>query len=344
MAYPVLNDVSRMPRESAIGMLGSLVPPRHARVRNMPDISASLHLLDATFFLYPSYEDAEQGANYGGSGVIVGVPLDGRPDLHMRYAVTNWHVACRGSSVIRLNLPDGSVHILDKDPSEWTFLPGKQDLAATVLALPDHILPPFLPSAMFIMDDQVSDAHVGDDIFMVGRFIDYDGHETNRPATRFGTISMMDAPIAQPTGFRGRSIVVDMHSRTGFSGSPVYVYRPGGVTMFTGVDFSGSGMPPLLGPKPSYRKWGIGNDVQVRLLGVLWGQFPELWEINAGKKAAQEEASLITEGAFVRGFSGMSCIVPAIHVMELLNHPELKSPRDEIIRSGEADRFPLPQA
>lgn len=330
--------------DSAMGFLGNLVPRRAARGLAMPDISASLGLLDATFFLYPSVEDAERGTQFGGSGVVVGVPLSSRPDLLVRYAVTNWHVACSsGSSVIRLNLPDGGVHIIDKDPSEWTFLPGKQDLAAVPLLLPRSIQPALVPTTIFIADDEKSDAHVGDDIFMVGRFIDFDGHETNRPATRFGTISMMDAPITQPTGFRGRSIIVDMHSRTGFSGSPVYVYRPGGRTVITGANFSGSGLPKREGPKASHRKWGIGNNVQVRLLGLLWGQFPELWEINQATGIPNGEASLISEGAFVRGFSGMSCIVPASHVIELLNHPELKIVRDALDKAGATDHIPVPQ-
>lgn len=300
----------------------------------MPDISAALELLDATIFLYPSYDDAERGAEFGGSGVIVGVPLKTQPKLLVRYAITNWHVACRsGASVIRLNLPEGKVHIVEKDPSEWIFIPGKQDLAATILILPPEIQPFSVPTRMFIGSDNNSDAHVGDDIFMVGRFIDFDGHETNRPATRFGAISMMDAPIKQPTGFCGRSVIVDMHSRTGFSGSPVYVYRPGNATVITGANFSRTGMK-LDGPIPSHRKWGIGNNVQVRLLGLLWGQFPELWEINAVDKSPRQEASLITEGAFVRGFSGMSCVIPAEQILELLDHKDLKSIRDNFDNPG----------
>ncbi len=124
-----------------------------------------------------------------------------------------------GASVIRLKLHGGGVHIVDTDPSEWTFMPGRQDVAAILLRVPHEVLSEIemVTTDMFIIDENDCDAHVGDDVFMVGRFIDYDGRETNMPATRFGTISMMDAPIKQPTRFRGRSIIVDMHSRTGFS-------------------------------------------------------------------------------------------------------------------------------
>jgi hypothetical protein len=294
----------------------------------MPDISASLGLLDATVFLYPSVEDAERGKRFGGSGVIVGIPAQPFPASSFIYVVTNWHVACQsGNSVIRISTPDGKTHIIDKDPSEWAFFPGRQDLAATRLYDLSNLKPSSVDTSLFITDDEKSDAHAGDDVFMVGRFIDYDGHETNRPALRFGTISMMDAPVRQPTGFQGRSIIVDMHSRTGFSGSPVYVHRPGGITVITMDTFDNPNLPKLGGPKRSHRKWGIGNDVQVRLLGILWGQFPELWEIRHQRDENLANAALITDGSYVNGFSGMSCVIPATQILELLSHPTLREDR-----------------
>jgi hypothetical protein len=179
---------------SPFGFLGGLVP-RRARARSLPDITASLGLLDATVFLYPTADDAEKGTGFGGSGVIVGVPLTIRPDLCIRYAVTNWHVAVTGGhSVIRMSLPDGSSYVADRDSSEWTFIPNGPDLAAIPLTLPNDVQPGWVSIRGFIDGEPGSDVHVGDDVFMVGRFIDYDGHETNRPATRFGAISMMDAP------------------------------------------------------------------------------------------------------------------------------------------------------
>jgi hypothetical protein len=70
--------------------------------------------------------------------------------------------------------------------------------------------------------------------------------------------------------------------------------------------------------------WGIGNDTQLKLLGVQWGQFPEQWEIGKSSKHETAEAPLVTEGAYVTGFSGMSCVIPATDILRLLNLPELK--------------------
>jgi hypothetical protein len=146
----------------------------------VPDLSHALPVLDATVFLYPSVEDAEKGTKFGGTGVVVGVPMPGRKDLRMRYVITNWHVACgSGSSVIRVrDAKSGKHQIVDLDPSEWSFIPGGPDLAATVLKLPSDINPTFLEPEMFVDPLLPGDVFIGDDVFMVGRFIDHDGHET----------------------------------------------------------------------------------------------------------------------------------------------------------------------
>ena len=62
----------------------------------------------------------------------------------------------------------------------------------------------------------------GDDVFMIGRFINRDGGQENTPSVRFGNISMM--------ALRGHNapqfISVEMRSMGGYSGSPAIVYIP----------------------------------------------------------------------------------------------------------------------
>lgn len=331
---------------SCLGFLGDTASPWPLQIDggNMPDISAALDLLDSTFFLYPSAEAAEAGEQFGGSGVIIGVPLPGRPDILVRYAVTNWHVACKGgASVIRLNKRDGGIHVVEKDPAEWTFIASGPDLAATPLSVPSGAVGTMVPTTMFALPDDAGAAFIGDDVFMVGRFIDFDGHETNKPALRFGAISMIEAPVRQPTSYEGRSYIVDMHSRSGFSGSPVYVYRPGGIMQLP-FKLTNTDLPKLTGPKPSHRTWGMGNNTEVRLLGVQWGQFPEEWEIRGEAETAAPEASLIREGAYVRGFSGMSCVVPASDILLVLNAPKLVEQRKALANDRAfLNRFPVPE-
>lgn len=152
---------------------------------------------------------------------------------------------------------------------------------------------------------------------MVGRFIDYDGDETNQPSLRFGHVSMKEARVKQTaTGYDGGSFVLDMHSRTGYSGSPVFVYRThGSIFAEAGSIVAGGHL--------------------MKLLGIHWGQFPELWELSRGTAPQQTdtdavEAGLIMEGAYVRGLSGMTCVVPSWDIMATLNDERLLGERQRI--------------
>ncbi len=149
-----------------------------------------------------------------------------------------------------------------------------------------------------------------EDVFTVGRFIDYDGNETNEPSFRFGNISIVNATIKQPTRYLGSSLVIDMHSRTGYSGSPVWVYRTPGTVFAKDNDLA--------------MTWHY-----IKLLGIQYGQFPEVWEIKDQKapnpRAAQ--STLLTDGKYVEGWSGMSCAAPSYAILELLNDQKLQEMR-----------------
>jgi hypothetical protein len=236
----------------------------------MPRLGQFRPILDSVFFLYRSAEDAKAGKKSGGTGFLVSIPSEARPGFGYVYAVTNWHVACHGASCIRFNNQDGTTTILEHGPEEWHFIPGKQDIAVLPL---DVMLPTYkcfylMTDRFFPKEEEIREEKfgVGDNVFMIGRFVDYDGAETNKPALRFGHISMSSVPIKQPTQYLGDSVVVDMHSRTGFSGSPVFVYQTTGNNLddyYTDVTtFS----------------FSVGT--RVWLLGIKWGQFPERCKIK----------------------------------------------------------------
>jgi hypothetical protein len=92
----------------------------------------------------------------------------------------------------------------------------------------------------------------GDNVFMIGRFINLQGGEEKiEPSTRFGNISAMLQPLRNSDLSRDQiGFAVEMRSRTGFSGSPVTVYR----TQFDDTFRTKA-------PKPYF--WG--------LLGINWG-------------------------------------------------------------------------
>lgn len=190
-------------------------------------------MLNCVFYLYRDRESAEKGDHFGGTGFLVGMRSKDHGKLFI-YGVTNWHVAVRdGFSVIRLNTRDGDVDVIELGPEDWIYIPQGDDVAISrTLPIQDHHQFSVVLRHMFDAGENRKDWRssqhrrrigVGDDVVMLGRFVDHDGGATNRPAARFGNISVMPTPIMQPNRQMRDTYLVDMHSRTGYSGSPVFV-------------------------------------------------------------------------------------------------------------------------
>ncbi len=303
-------------------------------------------VIQSVFFLYKSREDAEAGKDPGGTGFVLGAGLThlSVSDGPAFYGVTNWHVACQsGYSVIRLNTADGGADIREYGPEDWHFIPRGPDVAVVPLELESRYpnVAPHVHVAQCVpkggwsigRDDNPS---VGDDVFMLGLFVDHKGLTTNVPSARFGNVSMLpspSAPIEQLTGYMGESYVVDMHSRTGFSGSPVFLFRTFGSDLTT----SSHKIARLTVDDRSYARGSIEHfDVtnaraELRtlfyFLGIHWGQFPERWDLREGP-LEENRPIAITDGSYVRGFSGMTLVVPAWDIVEVLNLPKLQKMRE----------------
>jgi hypothetical protein len=310
----------------------------------MPKLEKYAGVLKTVFFLYETVDAAIRGKSSGGTGFFVAVKSERFPQINHIHGITNYHVAIAppdgpSASVIRLNRLDGGVPAtFDLGPDEWIFRPKWHDIAVSPPLSIDfdvHDVVPFQAETFWLTSDQEKSEEIGaaDDVFMIGRFIDCDRIESNNPALRFGHISIMDVKIEQPTGYIGRSIVVDLHSRSGFSGSPVVVYRTLG-SYFMDI------------PQHSVI---LGGKTYVRLLGILWGAFPEEWELRDKKRAKEvkRNTALITDGRYVEGLSGMSCIIPSAYIEDLvMNDPKLKAMRadrdNEIARQQGSRRAPIP--
>ncbi len=313
-------------------------------------------LINGTFYLYRTMEDAEAGKNPAGSGFVIrydGPP--GRPGGKgtQHYAVTNWHVACdAGASIIRLNTVDGGTDIIEFGPEEWCFDPGKHDIAITPITIDEKIHSVSAVSTKMLYNPRPDwgkdhNVGVGDDVFMIGLFVDHGGFTTNIPSARFGNISMLPdkrAKIKQPTGFRGESFIVDMHSRSGFSGSPVYVYRTMGSDLnssFFGQEVKVSRIKLSSGDRASGHVHF--KPTLFSLLGIHWGQFPERWELKERQKFSEAGNNLVTDGSYVEGMSGMTCVIPALAIWGVLELPELKGPREMADRARAAELAAKPE-
>lgn len=278
----------------------------------MPVIPYSL--LNCVFYLYKSKADAERGQSAGGTGFFVATPTqDGRGH---HYGVTNWHVAV-DFPVVRINTLNGGVETFEFGPEDWIFEAGKDDIAIVPLSLrePAHIAM-FIGPQIFITPDHAANHKIGpgDDVFMIGRFVDLGINRTNVPALRFGNISTLPVPIKQPTGYKeGLSYCIDMHSRTGYSGSPVFVYRTPG----NSLEWAETGGLVELG----------GG--MMLLLGIHWGQFPEELLIKKKKRAIAESHGKKEQEEYIKGLSGMTCVIPAWRIMDILNCDTFKEQREK---------------
>jgi hypothetical protein len=262
-------------------------------------------LLETAVFIYPSVEDARGRSSYGGSGFLAGVTFDnggeeweiGEP-IHV-YVVTNRHVVLGGSRVVAITDTAGHTNVVELD---WVLHPDGDDVAVA------HLFP-YLPIGKCVglhqfMTEQVLKDHAfgpGDDVTMTGRFIGLDNRVHNTPTARFGHLSMGKTERVKSdwTGLQQESLLVEMRSLPGYSGSAVFVDS---------------------GP------WGINNIPNSRemgklwLLGIDWGHIPRYVPVLAptGKKPPDPQYVPVPEGLVVQENSGMAAVVPAWKIRELL--------------------------
>ncbi len=271
----------------------------------MPRMMESV--FETTVFLFPTEEDAHEGRSLGGSGFILGIKGERFPDdLHV-YAITNEHVAISGgASVIRYNTKDGGADCIVLDPSEWHKPTTGEDLAAYQIFSPPQNMQYLAESIDMAATQSVIDEYslgAGDEVFSIGRFVDLDMPQRNRPVTRFGNVAMMPEHAVRIRGVGTQyCYLVEMRSRTGYSGSPVYIYIP-----------------------PSTYRWQPAKKELVAhklygpwLLGVQCAQFP----ITGPEAPAESEDDLSRYG------SGISGVIPIQRLTDfLMNDDKLKQQR-----------------
>src|SRR2546425_947809 len=95
-------------------------------------------VLDASFYLYETEEDAKAGISPQGTGFIISYPSRVSGADHHVYGVTNWHVAIMEdraegivpSPVVRLNIcGTTTTDVKSFRPNDWYFVPGGPDIA-----------------------------------------------------------------------------------------------------------------------------------------------------------------------------------------------------------------------
>ena len=213
-------------------------------------------ILDCVVYIYPSVDHAQAGEEWGGTGFLVGWQSEAHKELAYLYCVTNKHVVVEmASPVVRLNTTDGGYDLIELNPEDWVYHRDGDDLAACPFGFenPTYYKYSMLHPALFITEEVIErhNIGVGDEVYMVGRFVNHQGQQQNTPVVRFGNISMAKPqPIRNEWGLLQESFLIETRSLGGFSGSPVFVYS----TPF-------SYYPALYGER-EHGTW---------LLGVNWG-------------------------------------------------------------------------
>ncbi len=267
---------------------------------------------NCAFFLFR--RDPKSGEQTGpwGTGALISIDWTDVKGWAHYYAVTNWHLAIQhGATIMRLNRPDGTARTIELETEDWHFDPKGDDLAVAditdqVRGFGDQIV--VISDANFVDTGFIDDHEIGmgEDAIMIGLFADHPGKRQNLPVGRFGNLSMVADPrnlIEQPNGNWRPTHIVDMRSRGGFSGSPVFIYR----TPYSDLSMLTRGRETV---KDGFRV----NNQFLRLLGIHCGQFPE----KATVAKAEKFGDPVRDGDTLIVPGGMTLVVPAWRISELL--------------------------
>ncbi len=224
-------------------------------------------LLQCAVYLFASEGDARAGENSGGSGFLVGVPWEAETSVQNQhvYAVTAAHVIEHGNPIIRLNTRNDATTSIALHKGNWICHPKGDDIAITRLELDGDIYRyEFIHGTPAIcMTEQLAKIvglGPGDALFMIGRFMGRDKEPLNSPILRFGHLAGLKTEVVSEGerrhDYMQESFLVEVHSISGFSGSPVIVVIPA------------NRIPDELKDEYSYPD-------QYYLLGVDWGHLDE---------------------------------------------------------------------
>jgi Trypsin-like peptidase domain len=295
----------------------------------MPRIDDQIR--DATIYLYASVADAEKGETYqrepinGGSGFLVWVKSTLNDEVGFVYAFTNWHVIDEAEMpVIRINNHDGSVKIIPLTAKDWTKH-NESDLAMVCLesmVSAGSLQYRAIRSDMFINKEMIELLNIGlgDDVYMVGRFMHHAGIKQNVPSARSGIISNMPHP-SEPIRISNddsepEDFLVEMRSLSGFSGSPVILTLP-----------FAQGYLSLERNSIIERE---GIEIGAWLLGIDRASFhmrDKVRELMPDGINLKKSASL-----FVDSHSGHAVVIPAWRLTEMINREDIAIARKEAER------------
>jgi hypothetical protein len=257
---------------------------------------------------FVSRHEPDQPLEFGGTAFIVGIKM--ADNAHIVHLVTAKHVAEAiepAQAVIAMNAKDGAPRFLGTGDQKWFYHPTEKDsvdVAVMPLGSPNMGLYDitFIPDSIFATDARIAEYNIGlgDELIIVGLFSRFAGTTYVTPIVRTGNIAMMPRDRLPVKGFgEMEAYLAESRSIGGLSGSPVFVRN----TLKS----------PVKGPKGLSNIYGLGDG---HLLGLMHGH----WDLPVSFSATEQ-----AEAANM----GVSIIVPAKKILEVLHHPELAAMRKE---------------
>jgi hypothetical protein len=283
----------------------------------MPRISDEI--LECSIYLYPNEAAARDGTRAGGTGFLIVVPSDG---LDFLYAISNWHVVV-DAPVVRVNSADGDFDVIPLKQENWTrHSDGETDIAAAPIALhPTYHRFKALRFEDLITQNRIEQFNVGigDDVVLVGRFVNHEGEQRNQPTARFGMIAQMPGDKVYTDVGAQEAFLADIRSIPGYSGSPVFVLLSLSRDAQTKREIEARVQPDQIG---DLRFWlsELRGPQMIFVLGIDCGHLRNFEEIY--EKDRRTKTDLLASAN-----TGMATIIPAWKITDLLNMKKLKKIR-----------------
>ncbi len=203
--------------------------------------------------------------------------------------------------------------------AEWTLHPDDKsvDVAVTPFnAHLPHISNIYLSTRGFADAKRIAEEKVGigNETFTIGLFRNHPGIDKNIPIVRVGNISAMPEERVNASIGMIQAYLVEARSIGGLSGSPVYVVME--------------------------RTRGNGP-LGFLLLGLVHGHFRLP---RAGEDSIIDEVESDDMEPGISLNVGICIVVPAAMILEVLNHPNLVTERENLVKAHWKERAGVPDA
>lgn len=262
--------------------------------------------------------------DYIGTVFVVGVKAESGGGIYL-HLVTAKHVSDMidpGPFLIGLNGKNGRP-ILLKSSDEWTWwhhpkTPDSVDVAVMPFAtakIQDFNVEWIPEEGLFVTPERMRKfgIGIGDETACIGLFTPFSGSTELIPVVRSGIIAMLPRdPVPTKDCGPMQAVLIESRSIGGLSGSPVFVKNTVSLPPVTDEDGDISSLS------------GLGS---LHFLGLMHGH----WDV---KEKTDDERSAVLH-------SGVSIVVPAQKISEVLHHPELVQMRREFDERAKSANYPV---